>query len=214
MTNQYHLIIGNKNYSSWSMRGWLTMDMVGAKFTETVVPLFRDDTASILKSLSTAPARVPVLKHGDRLIWDSLAIVEYMYEQYPRSGLWPMDQDKRATARCLCAEMHSSFAAIRSVVPMNIRGRRTITPSSYLMSDINRIKEIWSECLEKHEGPFLFGEYCAVDIFFAPVVTRLRTIEFDCGELQSYCDAVLSHPSVKKWCDDGEGESWIIESSE
>ena len=164
--------------------------------------------------MSDAPPRVPVLKHGKRLIWDSLAIVEYMHEQYPRAGLWPMDQEQRAMARSLCAEMHSSFTAIRSVVPMNIRGRREITPSSYLMSDINRIKEIWGGLLEKNGGPFLFGKYCVADIFFAPVVTRFRTIEYDCGELQSYCDAILNHPSVKKWCDAGEGESWVIEASE
>ena len=209
----YTLILGNKNYSSWSMRGWLTLTEAGRQFDEVVVPLFRDDTAARLANLSHAPPLVPVLLHGERTIWDSYAILEYINEQHPQAELWPADPGARAIARSICAEMHSGFLALRGEVPMNIRARRGRELSDQAWRDIRRIETIWSDCLGASGGPFLFGQFSAADIYFAPVVTRFRTIEYQNGDLQGYCDRILNRPSVKSWCKSGQDEPWVIEAS-
>jgi glutathione S-transferase len=214
MAADYTLIIGNKNYSSWSMRGWLAMAQVDVPFDEIVVPLYQSDTQQRLADLSEAPQKVPVLKHGAVTIWDSLAIVEYLFEKFPDQGLWPNDSIARATARSLCAEMHSSYVALRGSVPMNVRGNLSRDLSDDTRADIHIIEDHWRRCLDKSNGPFLFGDFCAADIFYAPVVIRLRSIGYRNADLLDYCQAVLEHSNVQRWCTAACREPWIMLENE
>ena len=195
------LVIGNKNYSSWSMRPWVAMTAFGIPFTEVRILLDRPDTASRIADYSAA-GRVPVLVAGDMTIWDSLAIVEYIAEQFPQLHLWPQDVAARAMARSVVAEMHSGFGGLRNAMSMNIRksmpgkGR---TPDA--QADIGRICEIWEECLSRFgHHQFLFGDFSIADAFYAPVVTRFKTYAVPLAPaLQAYCDRVLAHPAVARW---------------
>ncbi|MGH1481629.1 MAG: glutathione S-transferase family protein [Geminicoccales bacterium] len=214
---EYKLIIGNKNYSSWSLRGWLAVKQAGIEAEETVINLGAPDFKQQLKQQSAA-AKVPVLIHQDRMIWDSLAIIEYLAELKPDAGFWPNDQGFRATARSIAAEMHSSFGAVRGAMPMNLRkslpgkGR-----AAGVDEDVRRISEIWRDCREQHgdKGNFLFGPWTAVDTMFAPVVTRFRTYEVDLDRpCQTYADAVLAHDWFKTWERDALKETWIVPEDE
>jgi glutathione S-transferase len=195
------LVIGNKNYSSWSMRPWVVLAAFGIPFQEVRILLDQPDTAANIARYSNA-GRVPVLIHGDITIWDSLAICEYLAEQFPDKHLWPQDVAARAMARSVTAEMHSGFAGLRSAMSMNIRrsmpGRgRTLEAQG----DIGRIGELWEECLSRfgHHG-FLFGEFSIADAFFAPVVMRFKTYGVMLAPaLQAYCDRMLAHPAVARW---------------
>jgi glutathione S-transferase len=195
------LVIGNKNVSSWSMRPWVAAKAFGIPFTEVRVLLDQPDTAANIARYSHA-GRVPVLLAGEITVWDSLAIVEYLAEQFPDKHMWPQDVAARALARSVVAEMHSGFAALRSNMSMNIRARlpgRGRTPEC--QADIGRICEIWEECLSRygHHG-FLFGEFSIADAFFAPVVTRFQTYGVALAPaLQAYCERVLAHPAVASW---------------
>lgn len=215
MTDRYRLIIGNRNYSSWSMRAGVLMRHAGVDFDETIVPLFRDDTAATLAAFAPAPPRVPILIHGDLVIWDSLAIAEYLHERHPQAGLLPDESSARAMARSICAEMHSSFLALREAAPMNIRGRRARDLSSDVHADIARIESIWGDCLAASGGPFLFGAFCVADAYYAPVVMRFRTLAHRLpGGLEAYAKQILDHPAVSDWCRSAEDEPWVIEASE
>ncbi|MET3131844.1 glutathione S-transferase [Oxalobacteraceae bacterium GrIS 1.11] len=195
------LIIGNKNYSSWSMRPWVAMTAFGIPFQEERVLLDRDDTAARIAAYS-ACGRVPVLLAGEMTIWDSLAICEYLAEQFPELHMWPQDVAARAMARSVCAEMHSGFAGLRGAMPMNVRaslpGRGR---SADAQADLGRISEIWEECLSRFgHHQFLFGEFSIADAYFAPVVTRLRTYGVTLAPaLNAYCERVLAHPAVARW---------------
>jgi glutathione S-transferase len=195
------LVIGNKNVSSWSMRPWVAARAFGIPFTEVVLLLDQPDTAANIARYSHA-GRVPVLVAGDITVWDSLAIAEYLAEQFPDKHMWPQDVAARALARSVVAEMHSGFTGLRSAMSMNIKARlpgRGRTAEA--QADIGRICEIWEECLARfgHRG-FLFGEFSIADAFFAPVVTRFQTYGVALAPaLQAYCERVLAHPAVAAW---------------
>jgi glutathione S-transferase len=212
------LYIGNKNYSSWSLRPWLVLKEAGLAFDEVLIPLDALNTRTEVLRVSPS-GRVPALKHGELTIWDSLAIVEYLAELCPERRLWPEDQAARAVARSISAEMHSSFAGLRAHLPMNIRSsfpNRGVTPE--VQADINRITGIWREQrrkLAEDAGPFLFGPFTVADAMFAPVVSRFRTYRVELDELcQSYADAVWTLPSYKEWQDAAGHEPMIIEYAE
>ncbi|MGI9437154.1 MAG: glutathione S-transferase family protein [Geminicoccaceae bacterium] len=211
------LIIGNKTYSSWSLRGWLAVKQAGIPFEELLVNLGDPDFKQQLKRHSPA-AKVPVLIHGDRMIWDTMAIIEYLAEICPEAGIWPVDQGRRAEARSVAAEMHASFAAIRESMPMNLskslpgRGR-----NSGVEADIRRIGEIWRGCRRRFadQGAFLFGPWCAADTMFAPIVTRLRTYGVDLDQpCEHYAAAVLSSAWFKEWETAALKEPWIVTEDE
>ena len=212
------LYIGNKNYSSWSLRGWLMLKESGLAFDEVLIPLDQPNTKTELLRLSPS-GRVPALKHGELTVWDSLAIGEYLAEICSDKQLWPADPAVRAVARSISAEMHSGFAALRDHCPMNIRSsfpNRGVTPE--VQSDINRITSLWREQRRKlapEAGPFLFGHFTVTDAMFAPVVSRFRTYRIDLDELcQAYADAVWALPSYKAWQEAAGHEPMIIESAE
>ena len=211
------LIIGNRNYSSWSLRGWLAASQSGIDFETELVRLSEPGTQAALLGHSPA-GRVPVLEHGERVVWDSLAIIEYLAELSPQAGLWPADADARATARSIAAEMHAGFAALRAAMPMNLRkalpgkGR-----GPGVASDIERIGAIWREARGRFgsDGPFLFGRYCAADAMYTPVAARFRTygVTLD-ATLQAYADAVLAWPAFLAWQKEALEEPWIIPEDE
>ena len=195
------LVIGNKNASSWSMRPWVAMTAFGIAFNEVVVVLDKPNTSARIAEYSGA-GRVPVLIAGDMTIWDSLAICEYLAEQFPDLHLWPTDVAARAMARCVSAEMHSGFTGLRSAMPMNVRARlpgRGRTPEA--QGDIGRVCEIWEECLSRFgHHDFLFGDFSIADAFYAPVVTRFKTYGVSLAPaLQAYCERVENHPAVARW---------------
>lgn len=213
---EFTLIIGSRNYSSWSLRGWLACREAGLTFDEEVIVLGRPDTATQARRHSPS-GMVPVLKHGAVTVWDSLAIVEYAHEVGSRP-LWPDDRAARAMARSAAAEMHSGFRELRQNMPMNIRANhpgRGMTPG--VQEDVNRITALWRECRKRYGagGPFLFGGFGATDIMYAPVVTRLLTyaVSLD-GDDQAYCQAVMAHPSMAEWVSAAKREPWIIDKYE
>jgi glutathione S-transferase len=203
------LIIGNKNYSSWSMRPWVAMTAFGIPFNEVRVLLDQPDTSSRIAEYSAA-GRVPVLVAGEITIWDSLAICEYLAEQFQEKHLWPQDVAARAMARSVTAEMHSGFTGLRTAMTMNIRanlpGRGRTNEAQ---GDIGRISEIWEECLSRFgHHQFLFGEFSLADAFFAPVVMRFRTYGVSLAPaLQAYCDRVQAHPAVARWVSEALAET-------
>ncbi|HEX5796258.1 MAG TPA: glutathione S-transferase family protein [Geminicoccaceae bacterium] len=214
---EFTLIVGNKNYSSWSLRGWLAARLAGIDFEEQLVRLSEPGSRRALLAHSPA-GKVPVLKHGPRVIWDSLAIVEYLAEQRPAAGVWPGPADARALARSIAAEMHGGFQALRSHMPMNLRkclpgkGR-----GPGVQADIARIGAIWQDCRQRfgQGGPFLFGAASAADGMYAPVATRFRTygVELD-PTCQAYVDAVLAWPAFLAWQEEAVAEPWIIPEDE
>jgi len=211
------LVIGNKNYSSWSLRGWLAAAATGAAFEEILIPLDTPQTKAEIARYSPA-GRVPVLIDDGFEVWDSLAIIEYLAEKYPAAGLWSQDARTRARQRMLCAEMHSGFAALRSHYPMNMRARVADRPAPPpVQADIDRIRSIWRDALARKpaEGAFLFGPFSAADIMFAPVVSRFETYGIAVGESErAYMDAVLAHPHFVKWAEAAALEPWILSSDE
>ncbi|MCP4328658.1 MAG: glutathione S-transferase family protein [Alphaproteobacteria bacterium] len=211
------IILGNKNYSSWSLRAWLALKHTGAEHDEIVIPLYRDDYLDEIRRHSPS-GKVPALRHGDTVVWESLAIAEYLAELFPMAGLWPTDREPRAVARAISAEMHAGFTALRTHLPMNIRGRfpgHDYPPE--VQQDINRITAIWRDCRTRFsgEGPFLFGDFTIADAMFAPVVWRFNTYEVKLGDgAAAYCEAIKSWPGMHEWVSAAEGEPWIIDSSE
>jgi glutathione S-transferase len=211
------LVIGNKNYSSWSLRPWLLLTVFEIEFDEILIPLFSDNFKQKLLSYSPA-GQVPVIKDDDLSIWDSLAIFEYINETYPEKGCWPVDKQDRAIARSVSAQMHSGFFALRNTLPMNCRKSMKFTKiSSELQADIDSICAIWQRCLDTspEKGPFLFGQFCIADAMFAPVVLRFNSYGIEVGDIQQrYMDAMLALPAMQKWITQGKAESQIIEQAE
>jgi glutathione S-transferase len=212
------LIVGNKNYSSWSLRPYVALKQVGVPFDEVVVPLQHVDTAARIAHYSPA-GRVPVLRHGDITVWESLAICEYLAETFPVAELWPSDRAARAAARTLATEMHAGFAALRNACPMNIRredaGGRTFDAA--VTKDIARIQEIWRDCREKYGagGPFLFGKPGNIDAMYAPVVTRFRTYGVPMDDVSAaYAGTVWDMPAMQEWIDAARKEPWALEDSD
>ncbi len=195
------LILGSKNYSSWSMRAGVAIALTGAPYEEIVIPLDQPDTARRISAYSPA-GRVPVLHDGDLVVWDSLAICEYLAERFPSAGLWPADARARAVARSISAEMHSGFQALRSAMPMNLRRRQPLaSPGADVLADVARIRAIWRGQLEQpRDDEYLFGRFGIADAMYAPVVARFRSygVALD-GPEAAYAEAVWRHPAVVKW---------------
>jgi glutathione S-transferase len=212
------LVIGNKNYSSWSMRPWLALKATGIAFEEVFIPLYTGaaDKQRILNF--THSGKVPALIDGDVTIWDSLAIIEYVAERFPESQLWPQDRADRAHARSISAEMHSGFAALRNECGMNLhRPVGAIALSDDAGADIARVQQIWIECRERHgkTGPFLFGSFGGADAMFAPVVHRFRTYAIAVApEVRDYMATMMSLPAFQQWTRAGLAETLVIEKFE
>lgn len=207
------LILGNRVYSSWSLRGWLLARQAGIAFDEVMIPLRTPDTARLIRQHSPS-GKVPTLVDGSLAIWDSLAIAEYLAEKFPDAGIWPADSVARAVARCVSAEMHSGFQALRQAWPMNLR--RTgpkLVPSDAVAADIARIVAIWADCRARfgHDDAFLFGAWSAADAFYAPVVTRFASFGADLDtDAAAYCRAVVEHPWMREWAGGAAKEAWTI----
>jgi len=209
------LIIGNKNYSSWSLRAWLMLKHAQVDFDELRISLFVQGTKELL--LAQTPAGlVPAYRDGDLLVWDTLAIGEYLYESHP--GLWPTDRLVRAKARSVSAEMHSGFVSMRKSMPMNIRAKeRRVVSSPELEGDIARIKAIWRELRKQYapSGPWLFGQYSIADAMFAPVVFRFLTYGVcESGWVDKYLVTTLQDELIQPWIMDSKAEKEVIALSE
>ena len=217
----FTLVIGNKNYSSWSLRGWLMARIAGIEFEEIVIPLDLPETQAAIRKHSPS-GRVPVLVHRGLAVWESLAIAEYLNDLKPEAGLWPPSAAARAHARSISTEMHAGFMELRNNMPMNIRASypgKGMTPA--VRADIERITSMWRECRKRFSGAFqkddgfLFGAFGAADAMFAPVVTRFRTygVKLD-TDSDAYCNAVLAQPAMKEWIDAAKHEPWLIAAYE
>ena len=212
------LIIGNRNYSSWSLRPWMVLKHAGASFTEQVVPLFTTGSEAQLSELTPA-GLVPVLLIDGKPVWDSLAIGEAVAELYPEAGLVPDDRADRAWMRSVCAEMHSGFSALRGAMPMNCRRVREIPLpiDESVARDVQRIVAIWTQCRDcfAADGPWLFGRYSLADAMFAPVVSRFSSYQVALdGTAADYADTVMSDPPMQLWHESALLEPWIIEDCE
>jgi len=215
------LIIGNKNYSSWSLRGWLAVKQSGLHFEEITVPMMGEEwdrRKEEMGEVQPSHGKVPILWDGETVIWDSLAILEYLADKVGRERFWPKDDAARGMARSMVAEMHSSFGALRSEMPMNIRRRVELDGvSDECRADIVRILGLWAEARARHGkgGPFLFGTYGAADIFFAPVVSRFMTYGIGVpGFAVAYMQAMVEHAWTQEWMGAAENEEWVIEQYE
>jgi glutathione S-transferase len=221
MTEQQRkLFIGNRNYSSWSLRGWLACKQSGLAFETAVVPLFNEAWDKRREGDEFAPSsgKVPILWDGDIVVWDSLAIIEYLNEKSGGDKFWPADEGARAMARSMCAEMHSGFTNLRRNHSMNVRqvySPTTIDPS--VTAEVERIMELWAQARARFggEGEFLFGAFGAADIMFAPVVTRFITYAIPVARFAlPYMQAVISHPWMQDWIASAQEEEWVIEKFE
>ncbi|MBL4613410.1 MAG: glutathione S-transferase family protein [Magnetovibrio sp.] len=215
------LIIGNKNYSSWSLRPWLALKVGGIKFDEKLVPLYEDNWAQRKAELPSGT--VPVLEHDANTVWETLAILEYVAETWPEAKLWPSDKKARAMARVVSSEMHAGFTAVRANMPMNIRlsdpgrGRGEGDTKAAVERDIRRIETIWSQCRETYgaDGAFLFGTFSNADAMFAPIVSRFTTYAVDLNPTcRTYMDAVQNLEAMIEWSDAGRAEPWTINEDE
>jgi len=212
------LVIGNKNYSSWSMRPWVALKASGIAFEEIFIPLYTGaaDKQRILNV--TGSGKVPALIDGDLTVWDSLAIIEYAAERFPEARLWPQDRAGRAHARSISAEMHSGFMALRNECGMNLhRPVRAKVLSEQARADIARVQEIWTTCRERHaaQGPFLFGAFSGADAMYAPVVHRFRTYAIAVTpQVQAYMDTMTALPAFEAWSAAGRAETIVIEKFE
>ncbi|MCW5622342.1 MAG: glutathione S-transferase family protein [Burkholderiales bacterium] len=213
----YTLVIGNKNYSSWSLRPWLLMRHAQLAFQEVRIPLYTPESKQQLRHYSPS-SKVPCLLDGSLTIWDSLAISEYLAERHPDLQLWPAEISQRAFARSMCAEMHAGFTHLRSNMSMNCRGRfpgrgRTVE----VAGEIDRIQRLWSECRERHgqSGPFLFGAFTIADAMYAPVILRFRTYEVQLNPVcRAYADTILALPAMQQWLTEALAETEVIAALE
>ncbi len=218
------LYIGNKNYSSWSMRSWVLLTQAGIPFEEVMVRFdaFTPDSQFKATMRKVSPtAKVPVLVDGDLVVWDTLAIAEYVAEQFPEKALWPTDKAARARARSLCAEMHSGFAGLRSQCPMNIEaslpeaGALAWRDQPAVRADVARLVSMWQQCLQTSGGPLLFGSFSAADATFAPVCMRLVTYALPLpDDVQAYVQRVCALPAVQAWIDGALAEQDFLDFEE
>ena len=195
------IVVGNKNYSSWSLRAWLMLKKTRQPFEEVVIGLDRPDTAENIRKYSPS-GRVPVLLSGNLTVWDSLAIGEYLAETVPAAKLWPQDAEARANARSISAEMHSGFAALRTHCPMKMKERIQQDTPQEALDDAARVRAIWTSTRERHGqgGPFLFGAYTIADAMYAPVVSRFQTYGLPLtGAAAAYAEAVWNDPDFQAW---------------
>ena len=211
------LIIGNKNYSSWSLRPWIFMRQMSIEFAEKRIPLFTETMESDLAPYFSN-SKVPVLLDGNFIVWDTLAIMEYVSENYLLNKGWPAETKARAVARSISAEMHSSFTDLRNELPMNCRKQFAgFNISSSVQADIDRISAIWRKCRTEYGagGDWLFGNYSIADAMFAPVVLRFKGYDVSPGDIEeSYMQVVLNQPAMQEWIEAGKQEKEIIEMDE
>jgi glutathione S-transferase len=211
------LVIGNKNYSSWSLRAWFLLKEAGIEFEEHRIPLDTDTTAGEIAAYSPA-GFVPVLLFDDQVVWDTLAIAETVAEMYPDKNLWPGDAAARAHARCISAEMHAGFSALREAMPMNCRAMgRKVAISDEVAADIDRIFAIWTDCHRRYgsEGDWLFGRFSVADAMFAPVVMRFRTYGINLSESAAvYPRRLLESEAIQDWLLESESETEVIKREE
>ena len=218
------LYIGNKNYSSWSMRPWVLLKQAGIEFDEIMVRFDSFSAGSRFKNALTGVTpvgKVPVLVDGDLVVWDTLAIAEYVAERFPELHLWPREADKRARARSVCAEMHSGFTALRSHCPMNIEALLPDTGALIwrdqpgVRADVQRLVEMWGALLQEHGGPMLFGQFTVADAYFAPVCMRLHTYALPMPpHIAAYVQRVRELPGVKAWIDEALAEKDFLDFEE
>lgn len=212
------LVIGNKNYSSWSMRPWMALKAANIPFNEIVIPLYTGDADKRRILSFTKSGKVPALVDGDITVWDSLAIIEYAAERFPEAKLWPQDRAARAHARSISAEMHSGFIALRNECGMNIHrpvGAKKISDEA--QANVTRIQQIWSDCRARYggDGPYLFGAFSGADAMFAPVVHRFRIYAIEVTPpVREYMNVMLANPAFKQWTDDALAETLVIEKFE
>jgi len=211
------LVIGNKNYSSWSLRPWLVLRHFGVPFEEVRLPL---DTREFELNIGrySPSGRVPVLLDGGLRVWESLAICEYVAERYVMGEAWPGDREARAAARAVSCEMHAGFTALRSELPMNCRGHRAgVVPTPAARADIDRITALWHDCRSRWggAGPWLFGEFSIADAMYAPVALRFDTYGVDIpAAAEAYVGALLAHPALQEWVVEARAEPEVLESGE
>jgi glutathione S-transferase len=218
------LFIGNKNYSSWSMRPWVLLRQAGIEFQEVMLRFDSFDGGSTFKAGLkdiTPVGKVPVLTDEEFAVWDTLAIAEYLAEQFPEKNLWPRDPQARARARSVCAEMHSGFASLRSACPMNIEahlpavGALALRDQPAVRADLQRLIALWSGLLAEHQGPMLFGQFCIADAYFAPVVMRFVTYALPVpADVKAYMDRLCALPGVKAWIEGALAEKDFIDFEE
>ncbi|MGC2223259.1 MAG: glutathione S-transferase family protein [Methylocella sp.] len=207
------LVITNKNYSSWSFRPWILMRHFGLAFDEIVIPMAQENTRAEMSRFSPA-GKCPSLHDGEIVVWDSLAIIEYVAELYPRTAIWPRPRAARARARSLAAEMHSGFVGLRQLLPMNMRravARRELTPDA--SADVARLEQAFAQARGEfgQAGAFLFGDFSAADAMFAPVVNRLHVYDVAVtAASRAYMDAMMALPAWQEWRAQAEAETWII----
>ena len=212
-----HLIIANKNYSSWSLRPWLAMKVAGLAFEETLISLDAADFKVRVNAFGGA-GRVPMLIDGEIRVWESLAILEYLAEKFPAAGLWPKDERPRAHARAVAAEMHSGLLPLRRHLPMNIR--RPVKPRALdeaVAVNVARVEAIWSDCRAQFGsgGPFLYGRFGAADAMYAPVVWRFHTYAVEVSAVaRAYMNAVMALPASVEWREAARRESWVLPHDE
>ncbi len=211
------LVIGNKNYSSWSFRPWIAMKVAGIAFEEEVISLDAKDFKTRVTRIS-GTGKVPALADGNVPVWESLAILEYLAEKFPDARLWPADPAARAQARAIAAEMHAGFVPLRRHLPMNMWRpvmRRDLTPE--VQANVRRIEAIWTDCRTRHGagGPFLFGPFGAADAMYAPVVARFHTYAVEVNALaRTYMDAVMDLPAWREWQTQALAETWVLPEDE
>jgi glutathione S-transferase len=211
------LVIGNKNYSSWSFRPWLAMKAARIPFEETVIPFDTPEFKSRITALSVA-GKVPVLIDGDTRVWESLAILEYLAEKFPEAGLWPREGQARAHARAISSEMHAGFQPLRRQLPMNMR--RPVKPQALAAeaaADVARIEALWSDCRTRfgQSGPFLYGAFGAADAMYAPIVSRFHTYGVEVGAAaREYMRAIIALPAWSEWREASRREPWVVPHDE
>jgi glutathione S-transferase len=211
------LIIGNKNYSSWSLRPWIALKVRDIPFAEKVIPLYEPGSREQVLQY-TPTGKVPVLIDGDEHVWESLAILEHLADRFPDAHLWPQDPRARSLARAVASEMHAGFMPLRKNCPMNmwlpVRNR---PQGEDVMADVGRIDALWSDCRARYGqgGPFLFGDFTAADAMYAPVVARLHSFGLPVGPAsRAYMDAVMALAAWQEWCDAALKEKWIMRHNE
>ena len=206
------LVLGNKNYSSWSLRGWLVARMAGLNFQEIVIPLRRPETKEAIRRWSPS-GKVPCLQHGSIHVWDSLALAEYLHELDPAARLWPEETRDRASARAIVAEMHSGFPALRGELPMDLCRHHSLVPSSAAQADIDRVRQLLITCREtcRESGAFLFGNPGIADAFYAPVISRFVTYDvFLPPLLADYAATIQAWDLFQEWREAAAQEPWVI----
>jgi glutathione S-transferase len=211
------LVIGNKNYSSWSLRPWIAMKVAGISFEEVVIPLYLPGSSEQILKYSPA-GKVPILIDGDKPVWESLAILEYLAEKFPKAGLWPATEDARALARAISAEMHGGFQPLRQHCTMNLWLPPKARPQpEEVLANVKRIDAIWSDCRGRfgQSEPFLFGSFGAADAMYAPVVARFHNYGLAVSATaRAYMDAVMALPAWREWVDAAMKEPWIMQHNE